>query len=63
MAMEDYFDPYGEDEQPTEVRCKFCGEAGLYWEENATGWFLVDEDGEEHVCEIKATSEFEDLDK
>lgn len=49
-----------------EVRCKHCGERGLYWEERGRERFiLVDEDGNAHAPHCKAKvaspSEFPDL--
>lgn len=39
----------GEDERP--VKCKFCGEGGLYWMRVAQGkWRLATENGTVHSC-------------
>lgn len=38
-------------DEDSEVRCKHCGERGLWWEEVDYGlWHLVDEDGVVHKC-------------
>jgi hypothetical protein len=44
------FDPFGDDEQETEVTCKYCGRTGLEWVEVERGWRLFDADGDMHQC-------------
>ncbi len=57
MAAEDYFDPYGgpEDDEESDIRCKYCHERYLYWEEargerNQKKFVLMNEDGSIHNC-------------
>lgn len=67
MSIWDEYDYDPSDERTAE--CKFCGKAGLYWEELEPGrWRLVDENGLLHRCSQKrldrrAANDFEDLDK
>lgn len=53
-AEDEGYDGFDEDDLH-EVRCKYCRERGLYWEEargehNRKKWVLVDEDGNIHDC-------------
>ncbi len=51
-------------EQPEPAECKFCGKAGLHWEETDAGWRLVDDNYKRHVCSNKTVAaDFEDLTK
>lgn len=68
MAAEDYFDPYGDDEddQPSIVECKRCGKGGLQWEHDGDGWVLIDAKGKVHKCDEKhlhraVSADFEDV--
>lgn len=52
MSVEDWMtDWYPEDDvdETREVRCKFCGTRGLFWElRTGSRYVLVDEDGAAH---------------
>lgn len=64
MAAEDYFDPYGEDdEQPSLVECKRCGKGGLQWEDDNGRWVLLEHNGKVHQCNLQrvAACDFEAL--
>ena len=40
-------------EEDTEfsIKCKYCGKAGLYWEQEKGKWILIDSfDDNKHVC-------------
>lgn len=55
FPSDEQMDAYGEDLELTEVRCRYCCERGLRWEEtrgnmNRKKWVLVDEDGSIHDC-------------
>jgi MoaA/NifB/PqqE/SkfB family radical SAM enzyme len=55
MAAEDYFDPYGadEDDQPSIVECKRCGKGDLQWEADGARWILIEHNGKVHKCDEK----------
>jgi hypothetical protein len=58
------FDPPEPDEPPEFAECKFCGKAGLHWEETDAGWQLFSEHYERHKCSNKTVAaDFEDLTK
>jgi hypothetical protein len=69
MSTEDYFDPYGvedDEEYASEVECRNCGAAGLHWEEELGSYRLYDARGGLHKCSEKrlhkaVASDFEDL--
>lgn len=50
--------------EETEVRCKFCSERYLYWQDQGDGTVvLVNEDNELHDCPARkgSTDDFEEL--
>lgn len=49
MAIEDYFDPYGNDDEDG-ATCKHCGETELEWLNTGVRWRLLDASGKPHVC-------------
>lgn len=50
------------DEDPDEVTCKYCGEAGLYWDYSGVRWRLRNADGKIHVCpRVASEDDFEDV--
>jgi hypothetical protein len=63
MAAEDYFDPYGDDEneQPSIVACKRCGKDGLHWENDDGQWNLYEGQYRLHKCNMQkaAADDFE----
>jgi len=52
MSIEDWLpdgDPEFDVDEAREVRCKFCGTRGLFWElRTGSRYVLVDEDGAAH---------------
>lgn len=65
--LESYYGDHEHDEE-REVRCKHCGERGLFWEQRGVDRFiLVDEDGRAHAphCKGKVAqdNEFTNLDE
>lgn len=38
---------------PSTVECKRCGKAGLFWQQDADGWYLQERDGYVHQCDEK----------
>jgi len=47
----------------TDVVCNRCGEEGLSWGNDGRGWYLLDQDGYEHICDMEraAADDFEAL--
>lgn len=68
MAIEDYFDPYSFDEGQ-EVTCSRCGKAGLHWDDDGNGNFVLMETVyrihkcDERVLHAQTADDFEVLDK
>lgn len=63
--MEDYFDPYGgqDDDQPSIVSCKRCGKDGLHWNDEDGQWVLMEGAYKVHKCNLQkaALNDFEDV--
>ena len=60
MAMEDYFDPYSDDEseQHSIVECERCGKSGLHWENDDGQWNLYEGPYHLHECNmVKAAAD------
>jgi hypothetical protein len=56
-----------DDEEPHEITCKYCGKAGLEWDDSSGRWVLINEVGLPHKCNpavlrARVRDEFEDLD-
>lgn len=57
--MADYYNEYCDafDDEPPEVKCKYCGMEGLEWVEVQGAWHLYNSDGDRHVCSKTVTAD------
>ena len=67
MGLWDDYDYDPSDEQPA-TECKYCGKAGLTWEDDNGRWVLLGANGARHKCDPAkfaklAGDDFEDLTK
>jgi hypothetical protein len=51
-AWEESYSNLFDQDHESVVTCKYCGEDGLTWEQGSRGWKLVDEGGNDHICNM-----------
>jgi hypothetical protein len=60
----DWYDRWGDHDEPTDVQCRRCKKGGFTWHDTGVRWALIDDAGKLHECgTVAKLSDFEDLSK